>query len=465
MVDLAQSLLASPRRGRLRSLPSSCPGVVLFAIDVVAMFGVAALADLAPVFFPEAAPAMRTGLGGYMCAILFLAALCLEGFYRAAALQHPGKIVGRLVALWLVVLLFVLTTAYSAELDLRSFDWSLLFVAIAAPLALLPQRAIFTWRARESDSSSLSTTTIPFIVSEAAVQPAEPGSAARLFVLPSLADVSPSVLRELSAAIQMSDCNEIHIVSPAATLQDCGQLLDELRGVSLPVRLIASPAQAELLRYPVSRIGSRFAFDLQQPRLTILDRLIKRGFDLFASAALLVFFAPLLALVAAAVWLTSPGSILFRQTRIGRDGYAFTIYKFRTMTVEENGPSVVQATRGDPRVTPLGRVLRRTSIDELPQLLNVLTGEMSLIGPRPHAAAHDQTFAESVADYRLRRLVKPGLTGLAQVSGFRGEITDPSAIERRVALDIAYIEQWSLGLDLRILFRTFAAVIRPTNAF
>jgi lipopolysaccharide/colanic/teichoic acid biosynthesis glycosyltransferase len=163
-------------------------------------------------------------------------------------------------------------------------------------------------------------------------------------------------------------------------------------------------------------------------------------------------------LVALAIRLDSPGPVLFRQTRTGLNGRVFRIYKFRTMRVLEDGPEVRQACRGDARVTCVGRILRRTHLDELPQLLNVLRGEMALVGPRPHALAHDQHYGREIPAYRLRFQVKPGMTGWAQMNGARGETPTLEHMQRRVELDLWYVENRSFWLDLQILTRTAFAV-------
>lgn len=168
--------------------------------------------------------------------------------------------------------------------------------------------------------------------------------------------------------------------------------------------------------------------------------------------------------IALAIKLESRGPVIFRQRRRGRFLIDFDVFKFRTMTVTEDGPNVRQAQPGDRRVTFVGRILRRTSLDELPQLINVLRGEMSLVGPRPHALLHDEEFARLLEKYPDRHQMKPGLTGLAQINGFRGSTAKPGSIEARVAADLVYIRSWSLMLDLRILMKTFAAVIAGTNA-
>lgn len=181
---------------------------------------------------------------------------------------------------------------------------------------------------------------------------------------------------------------------------------------------------------------------------------IKRLIDFMGAGLGVLILSPFLALIAFAIMAESEGPILFRQRRTGRDGQTFVIYKFRTMHVLEDGDDIVQATRNDCRTTLVGRLLRRTSIDELPQLLNVLKGDMSLVGPRPHAVAHDQYFLQMVPSYKYRFHCKPGITGLAQVNGFRGEIRDIHHLEARVARDLEYIETWSLGGDVRILVTT-----------
>ena len=191
---------------------------------------------------------------------------------------------------------------------------------------------------------------------------------------------------------------------------------------------------------------------------------VKRVLDVILSLAALVLLSPILILIALAVVLDSRGPVFFRQRRTGRHGKIFSIYKFRTMHVLEDGAAVRQARAGDRRITGLGRFLRVTSLDELPQLLNVLAGDMSLVGPRPHAVAHDAFYAGCVRNYRLRQLVRPGITGWAQVHGARGATPNISDMQARIDLDLQYVQHESLWLDLRILARTPVAVLRRRNA-
>lgn len=191
---------------------------------------------------------------------------------------------------------------------------------------------------------------------------------------------------------------------------------------------------------------------------------LKRTLDIVASVLLLVLLALLLAVIAAAIRLDSKGPVLFRQTRLGLGGRPFEILKFRTMSVLENGDVIRQATAHDPRVTRIGWFLRRTSLDELPQLINVLRGEMSLVGPRPHAKAHDLYYGRLIERYWLRQHVKPGITGWAQVNGHRGETPTLGSMQARIDLDLWYVAHAGIGLDLEILFRTLLVPFRQRNA-
>jgi exopolysaccharide biosynthesis polyprenyl glycosylphosphotransferase len=225
--------------------------------------------------------------------------------------------------------------------------------------------------------------------------------------------------------------------------------------VALPLQLVepAVPAQRS------HSIGPRPTTVLERAPLSRLERALKRTVDLFGAAVGLVLLSPFLLVIALLIKLDSSGPILFTQCRSGFNGRKFRIFKFRSMTVLEDGPVIRQATSEDPRFTPFGRMLRRTSIDELPQLFNVLRGEMSLVGPRPHALAHDTEYAPTIAGYTLRYRVKPGITGWAQVNGYRGETGTLNLMSKRLERDLWYIENWSIWLDLKIILGTLTSEI------
>jgi len=192
---------------------------------------------------------------------------------------------------------------------------------------------------------------------------------------------------------------------------------------------------------------------------------LKRAMDILVAGGALVFFAPLILLVAVLIKLESPGPVLFRQPRGGLNGRAFTIFKFRSMRCQESGSKVIQAKRDDDRITAIGRIIRKTSIDELPQLLNVLRGDMSIVGPRPHALAHDEHYGAQIANYHLRFRARPGLTGLAQIKGLRGGTSEVEAMAARIDADNEYIERWTLSGDVKILLMTVPHLLMAENAY
>jgi exopolysaccharide biosynthesis polyprenyl glycosylphosphotransferase len=235
-----------------------------------------------------------------------------------------------------------------------------------------------------------------------------------------------------------------------------------LRAQPLPVLLLPDRS----VRQVFSQAGAESSsIELQRAPLSKLERAAKRALDLVSEGAGLLTLLPLLAVVSLMIKLDSAGPVIFRQTRRGFNGREFMIWKFRTMTMIENGKAICQAKRNDEGVTRIGRLLSATSTDELPQLLNVLRGEMSLVGPRPHALAHDDEYGKSIGKYAFRHHVKPGITGWAQVNGFRGGTPELDLMKERIDLDLWYIDNWSFWLDLWIIARTCFEVARGRNAY
>jgi Undecaprenyl-phosphate glucose phosphotransferase len=240
---------------------------------------------------------------------------------------------------------------------------------------------------------------------------------------------------------------------------------DWLRSSPLPVRLLPDQKVRYLTDNPAFTVGSSLSIEIHRAPLSKFERALKRALDIAVACVALIFLLPLMLVVALAIKLESSGPVLFRQQRTGFNSKRFLIFKFRTMVVMEDGDTITQVRQLDPRVTRFGRLLRASSIDELPQLLNVFRGEMSLIGPRPHAIAHDSFYGNLLSEYAFRHHVKPGITGWAQVNGCRGRTSQVEHMQRRVDLDLWYIKNWSLGLDLWILVRTFVEVTRRRNAY
>ena len=265
--------------------------------------------------------------------------------------------------------------------------------------------------------------------------------------------------------VRLHNCREILLALPWGDAGRMEFVRDHIKTLPVAARLLPDMRVRSLTNYTSSVRQRVLAIEIQRAPLSRAERFVKRVMDIFVATLALIFFLPVMALTVIAIKLDGPGPVIFRQHRKGFNGRQFIMFKFRTMSVQENGPVVAQATRDDPRVTAIGRLLRAASIDELPQLLNVLKGDMSLIGPRPHALAHDNYFESILGDYAFRHQFKPGMTGWAQCNGARGATPSIEHISERVKLDLWYINNWSLWLDIQILIKTFFEVLRKRNAY
>ena len=266
-------------------------------------------------------------------------------------------------------------------------------------------------------------------------------------------------IRDVVRQARTADAEEYLLVIDWDEMPLLQKLSQHLRVVPQPIRLLPDFPIADLVSRPFQPVSGTVAIEIQRAPLTVFERAQKRCLDIGLASFALLLLAPLLVTAAAMIKLDSLGNVIFKQSRRGFNGKPFEIWKFRSMTVAENGHTVTQATKSDVRVTRVGRVLRRTSIDELPQLWNVLRGEMSLVGPRPHALAHDNYYDPMISNYVYRHHMKPGLTGWAQVNGFRGETPTIDLMEKRVEYDVWYVSNWSIWLDIKIIFKTALALV------
>lgn len=273
-------------------------------------------------------------------------------------------------------------------------------------------------------------------------------------------------LGELPAFVNRGGVDAIYIALPMVSQPRILKLLDDLRDTTASIYFVPDIFVYDLIQARIDDVDGVPVVALCESPFYGVNGLVKRIEDIVVGAALLVLTLPLMLAIAAAVKLSSPGPALFRQRRCGLDGSQITVYKFRTMRVMEDGDEVPQAQREDARVTPFGRFLRRTSLDELPQFVNVLQGRMSLVGPRPHALAHNERYRKLVKGYMVRHKVRPGITGLAQVRGYRGATETVEKMRMRVELDLEYLRRWSVWLDLKILAGTVWVLIAgDKNAF
>jgi putative colanic acid biosysnthesis UDP-glucose lipid carrier transferase len=265
--------------------------------------------------------------------------------------------------------------------------------------------------------------------------------------------------------VSANGVSAIYIALPLCNVPRIGDLLRELRDTTASIYFLPDVFAFELIQGRLVDINGMPALSVCDTPFHGMDAVLKRAFDFVLAAVALLLCAPLLAVLAIGIKLSSPGPILFRQRRYGLNGEEINVYKLRSMRVCEDGPKVAQATRNDPRITRFGRFLRCSSLDELPQLFNVLAGTMSLVGPRPHAVAHNEQYRKLICGYMIRHKVRPGITGWAQVNGLRGETDTVEKMSARVAYDIDYLNRWSLWLDIRILVRTVLLVLRDDKAY
>jgi putative colanic acid biosynthesis UDP-glucose lipid carrier transferase len=280
--------------------------------------------------------------------------------------------------------------------------------------------------------------------------------------------ISEKVLGPISALpdyVRAHNIDTIYIALPMASQPRILKLLEDLRNTTASIYFVPDIFLFDLIQARVDSIGDLPVVAVCETPFYGFNSLVKRVSDFVLAGTILVLIAPLLVAIAVGVKLSSPGPILFKQRRYGVDGRKIVVYKFRTMTVAEDGDVVRQATKNDARITRFGSFLRRTSLDELPQFINVLQGRMSVVGPRPHAVAHNELYRKLIRGYMIRHKVRPGITGLAQVNGYRGETDTVEKMKARIDYDLAYLRQWSVLLDLQIVLKTVVVVLRKQNAY
>jgi Undecaprenyl-phosphate glucose phosphotransferase len=474
-----------PLAGTRRRAPINAPAfsILAFTLEFVAVFALAMITGLVyhiaaygsvgnPDFYVQVG-----ALGAAIYAVINTA----RGEYRIGAFLSGKVNTRRLLVHWHGTFFCLLAIGFLAQMSIiYSRAWIALFY-LSGLLALVPFRRLLTRATLWASRVGIVSAKRIFVVGATSrisaflrrYQPSQLGvevaGCCSLPLLPGpMSEASAETLKdELELALtQAREANPDAIVLLAPwTATDAVKQTAEKFGV-LPAELHLGPdgmleefTNAELLR-----IGPISTLQLTAAPLGTLQWLTKRLLDVTVSAAALVALAPLFAAVACLIKLDGGGAVFFRQRRYGYNQRTFSIVKFRTMRVMEDGPDIRQATRDDARVTRLGRFLRRWNIDELPQLINVLKGDMSLVGPRPHALSHNLEYEKKIRLYARRHNVKPGITGWAQVHGFRGE-TDAPRMRMRVEHDLYYIENWSLWLDIQILARTVMSPKSYQNAY
>jgi putative colanic acid biosynthesis UDP-glucose lipid carrier transferase len=272
-------------------------------------------------------------------------------------------------------------------------------------------------------------------------------------------------LKDVAPYVRAHGIKEVYITLPLGSQPRILELLESIQGTTASLFFVPDVFGISIIQGRLQDMNGVPVVGICETPFTGTNELVKRASDIVLASAILVLIAPLLLAIAVGVKLSSPGPAIFRQRRNGLDGSEITVYKFRSMRTMDNGPVVAQATKHDPRITPFGAFLRRTSLDELPQFFNVLQGRMSIVGPRPHAVAHNEQYRELIKAYMVRHKVKPGITGWAQVNGLRGETDTVDKMKARVEYDLEYLRNWSLLLDLQIIVRTVRVIFFDRNAY
>ncbi len=272
-------------------------------------------------------------------------------------------------------------------------------------------------------------------------------------------------LRDAAPYIRQHAIKEVFITLPLGSQPRIIELLENLQGTTASVYFVPDVFGISIIQGRLQDMNGIPVVGVCETPFTGTNRLIKRLSDIVLASVILLLIAPLLLVLAIGVKLSSPGPVIFRQRRNGLDGEEIVVYKFRSMCTQDDGEVIRQATPGDPRVTRFGAFMRRTSLDELPQFVNVLQGRMSIVGPRPHAVAHNELYRRLIKAYMVRHKVKPGITGWAQVNGQRGETDTVEKMQARVEYDLEYLRNWSLAFDLQIIARTVKVVFFDRHAY
>jgi Undecaprenyl-phosphate glucose phosphotransferase len=449
----------------------TCDALIIFAMGIGSSVAYNIVTIGGPGHF-----ALYGGLAA-IAAALFIALGKNNNLYAAAELLNFKSQARHIAANWIGILLFLAAVAFAMKIGPHFSRGATMSFAISSLAGLITLRA--AWRLVLADGlavSKFSGRKIALIAEQALAIDSGLLEAftrhglqlAHHFVLPANRNDTQgrkSVIAQAISSVRGSDIEEIVVAANLDHWSELNVSLSDLRVLPIPVNLVPVGPSSDLFRLPSHTIGDTVTIELQRGPRTLFERFVKRIIDLVIAGTALVLLLPLFLMTALAIKLDSPGPVMFRQRRCGFNGRPFQIFKFRTMSVLEDGETIVQAELNDHRVTTVGSWLRRTSIDELPQLFNVLQGNMSIVGPRPHALVHDDQFDKLVGNYAFRQHVKPGITGWAQINGFRGRTRTVADIEQRIRFDLWYIDNWSLAFDFKIILLTVFEVFRGRNAY
>jgi putative colanic acid biosynthesis UDP-glucose lipid carrier transferase len=417
--------------------------------------------------------------------ILTLAVFQLADLYRPWRGMEFTRLIRRVLLAWVIVVAILAFLGFAFKTSGQLSRGVILLWAVLSPLALLLLRLIvysaLSWgRARNMNTRTVVIAGAGALGQRLAANIGDnPWMGLRLLgffddhrvgehikigpddkTFPVVAD-----LDDMVEFVNHRHVDMVYLALPLRAEQRLKEVVHNLQNTTTSVYFVPDVFTFSLLRASISDLRGIPLISLWETPIFGVNGGLKRLLDILLSGLILLLFTPLTLLIALGVKLSSPGPIIFKQQRYGLDGHEFTIYKFRTMTVCEDGPDLTSVERCDPRVTPFGAFLRRTSLDEFPQFINVMQGTMSIVGPRPHAIAHNEFYRNRIPGYMLRHKIRPGLTGWAQIKGFRGETDDLSKMSKRIEFDLNYLENWSLWLDLKIILRTALLMFGDPRAY
>ncbi|WP_349745216.1 undecaprenyl-phosphate glucose phosphotransferase [Roseateles cavernae] len=424
-------------------------------------------------FFDE--PVLRSTLT--LCLLIF--ALTFPGRNRFA--EHPASAGIDVLSSWLMLLAILALCGYATSSMGYFENEVLLWWAIITPLAQMVAveigRRLRRWMGARPEARRSAVIVGAGPLGAKVARALRDGSDSGIDFLgyfddrqderlhPDASNRLLGTLAQVSEQVRALGVREVYITLPLGSQPRIVQLLEQLQGTTASLFFVPDVFGISIIQGRLQDMNGVPVVGICETPFTGTNELIKRISDMVLASLILVLISPIMLALAIGVKLSSPGPIIFKQRRNGLDGEEIIVYKFRSMRAMDNGTVVKQATKGDPRITKFGAFIRRTSLDELPQFINVLQGRMSIVGPRPHAVAHNEEYRQLIKAYMVRHKVKPGITGWAQVNGLRGETDTIDKMKARVEYDLEYLRNWSLGLDLQIIVRTVRLVLFDRHAY
>ncbi len=389
--------------------------------------------------------------------------------WRIDSLWHEAKAI---FTAWMLTCGILLALIFLSKSAIHFSRVTILVWVIATPFALVGVRAIIRYAVRHYRKQGFNSRSVAIVgggkQSGRLVEVISKSPWMGLHIDGVYDDPVTSLSEDVDALMEkvhQKQIDNIYITYPMRDEEKIRALLERLADCTVSVSVVPDFFVSDLLQSRWKSLGDVPLVSVFESPIFGASLFIKRMEDILLGSLILVLISPLLLAIALSVRLTSSGPVLFKQRRYGLNGQVIEVWKFRSMKVQEDGSNVPQATKNDPRVTKLGAYLRCTSLDELPQFFNVLQGTMSIVGPRPHAVAHNEEYRRLIHGYMLRHMVKPGITGWAQVNGWRGETDTTRKMEMRIKYDLEYINNWSLWLDLKIIFKTIFGGMRGKSAY